>query len=183
MPNMERDWEELKEELKPIISFTFVYGIVSYLEHLGYQEVGKLVSCTLFALNLVTGLILLVFYTMTPRYLQVCLFVCFSQNLCSRGRRQLAAWRWRRTRLHQDLAIVSRLRCRLVEEDEPEAWCPICYADYAAGDKVFHHFILISSSPSLQLMYPGCHDLHVAHSACLREWFARSLTHRCPSFF
>ena len=180
MPNMERDWEELKEELKPIISFTFVYGIVSYLEHLGYQEVGKLVSCTLFALNLVTGLILLVFYTMTPRYLQVCLFVCFSQNLCSRGRRQLAAWRWRRTRLHQDLAIVSRLRCRLVEEDEPEAWCPICYADYAAGDKVFHHFILISSphllissSPSLQLMYPGCHDLHVAHSACLREWFAR----------
>ena len=81
MPNMERDWEELKEELKPIISFTFVYGIVSYLEHLGYQEVWKLVSCTLMALNLVTGLILLVVYTMTPRYLQVCLFVCQPESL------------------------------------------------------------------------------------------------------
>ena len=173
MPNMERDWEELKEELKPIISFTFVYGIVSYLEHLGYQEVWKLVSCTLMALNLVTGLILLVVYTMTPRYLQICLFHPeLKRNLYSRVWRQLEAWRWERNRLHQNLAIVSRLRCRLVEEYEPEAWCPICYADYAAGDKVFHHFNP-SSSPSLQLMYPGCHDLHVAHSACLREWFAR----------
>ena len=77
-----------------------------------------------------------------------------------------------------DFRRAKRLRRRLlVEENEPEAWCPICYADFTAGDEVFfHHFLKWTSLSSLplQLMYPGCHDLHVAHSDCLMEWFARS---------
>ena len=41
-------------------------------------------------------------------------------------------------------------RRRLVEENEPEASCPICFEDYAVGDEVFHHF-----KSSCELPFPS----------------------------